>query len=119
MRIQGLEGLNESQVEDALRCGGRFVFFEYCISFFFFSLRRPSQVYFIPAHQRAWPRGLPYSLLTLLCGWWGLPWGVIYTPLALATNFVGGCDVSAQARSYLALHVPNRRNTDVSQCDTL
>jgi hypothetical protein len=66
------------------------VFFEYCISLVFLTLRRPSR----PLRAWRWPwrlvQGLPYTTVTLALGWWGLPWGVIYTPLALWTNLAGG-----------------------------
>jgi hypothetical protein len=29
-------------------------------------------------------------------GWWGIPWGVIYTPLTIMTNVMGGFDVSSR-----------------------
>jgi hypothetical protein len=34
--------------------------------------------------------GLLYSFGTLLLGWWGIPWGPIYTVQAIARNFRGG-----------------------------
>ena len=34
--------------------------------------------------------GLPYSFGTLLLGWWGIPWGPVYTVQAIARNFRGG-----------------------------
>jgi hypothetical protein len=40
--------------------------------------------------------GLPYSLGTLLLGWWGIPWGPIYTVQAIAKNFRGGVVLSSQ-----------------------
>ena len=46
-------------------------------------------------------RAFPYSLLTLVLGWWGIPWGLIYTPLALMTNFSGGRDVTAEVRPFV------------------
>ena len=34
--------------------------------------------------------GLPYSFFTFLLGWWGIPWGPIYTVQAIYRNFKGG-----------------------------
>jgi hypothetical protein len=34
--------------------------------------------------------GLPYSFGTFLLGWWGIPWGPIYTVQAITRNFRGG-----------------------------
>jgi hypothetical protein len=45
------------------------------------------------AHARV--RGLPYSLVSLLFGWWGLPWGVLLTPRAVWANCTGGVEDTA------------------------
>src|SRR5262245_55677327 len=73
---------------------GRLVFYEYCISFVFITLRRPSRVVQLKAGERGLVRGLPYTLLTLLLGWWGIPWGLVYTPLVLWTNLSGGREIT-------------------------
>jgi hypothetical protein len=95
VRVRGTRGLTWAQVEEGLKAGGRFVVFEYCISFVVVTLRRPTDVYFLRPGQWGFVRGLPYTLLSLLLGWWGVPWGFIYTPLAVFTNLSGGCDVTA------------------------
>jgi hypothetical protein len=30
----------------------------------------------------------------LILGWWGFPWGFIYTPMVILKNFSGGEDVT-------------------------
>ncbi|MEZ0300222.1 MAG: hypothetical protein ACAI35_27515, partial [Candidatus Methylacidiphilales bacterium] len=35
-------------------------------------------------------QSLPYSFVTLFCGWWGFPWGPVYTLSALGINLTGG-----------------------------
>lgn len=37
-----------------------------------------------------------YTLLTLLFGWWGIPWGAIYTIDSIYTNHTGGKDVTKE-----------------------
>jgi hypothetical protein len=71
------------------------------------TLRRPTDIFFLRADQYGWPRGLPYSLLSLLFGWWGIPWGLIYTPLTLFTNLCGGRDVTTEVRALLPLPAPS------------
>jgi hypothetical protein len=34
-------------------------------------------------------------MVSLLLGWWGVPWGLIYTPLTLWSNLSGGREVTA------------------------
>jgi hypothetical protein len=101
MRIHGIENLTLSELEAALAAGGRFVFFEYCISLIVVTLRRRSDAYFLRAGQKGLFRGLPYAMLSLLLGWWGIPWGFIYTPLVVLTNLSGGCDITADVRMQL------------------
>lgn len=101
MRVRGIETLTPAQLEAELCGGARFVFFEYCISLIFVTLRRPSSVVLLRRGQRGLVRGLPYTLLSLLLGWWGLPWGLIYTPLAVFTNLRGGRDVTAEVNTFL------------------
>jgi len=72
----------------------RFVVFQYCISLGIVTFRRSSAVKVVPAGGSTFLVGLPYTLLTLAAGWWGLPWGPIYTLGALAHNLGGGTDVT-------------------------
>ena len=101
MRIRGIDGWSSERLEEELAAGGRFVFYEYCVSLIVFSMRRPSEAIYLRPGEKGLVRGLPYTLLSLLLGWWGLPWGFIYTPLAIITNFAGGCDITAQVRKQM------------------
>jgi hypothetical protein len=101
MQIRGIEGRSFADVEAELQAGSRFVFFEYCISLVFVTLRRPSAIVLLRPGELGLARGLPYTLVSLLLGWWGLPWGLVYTPVVLFTNLSGGRDVTAAVRAYL------------------
>jgi len=101
VNIRGIDHLTPAELESELAAGARFVFFEVCISLIFLTLRRPTDVYFLRANDLGLARGLPYTLASLLLGWWGVPWGIIYTPLVLLTNLSGGCDVTSQIRAAL------------------
>jgi hypothetical protein len=72
----------------------RYVVFRYALSAFFFTYSGTSEVVAVGRGHRGWVRGLPYTLMSLLLGWWGIPWGPIRTIQALATNFGGGEDVT-------------------------
>jgi len=78
---------------------GRWVAYEYCISLIAVTLRRTSRPIYLQPGQIAWVHGLPYVGISLLLGWWGLPWGVIYTPVTIFANLAGGCDITAQVRN--------------------
>jgi hypothetical protein len=94
MQIKGIEGMTANDLKFELQRGGRFVIFHYCISCLILSFLRSSDIYFVKAEESAVSKGLGYTFLTLLIGWWGFPWGIIYTIGALATNLSGGKDVT-------------------------
>jgi hypothetical protein len=96
MKVLGIDGLDGKMVADELRRGARFVIYQYCISILIISLRRPSDIYFVRAGQSAITKGLGFSMVSLLLGWWGIPWGPIYTIGAVITNFSGGKDVTQE-----------------------
>lgn len=93
---------------EELSVGGRVVVFEYCISFIAITLRRTSRPYLLRPGQWAWLRGLPFILVSLLLGWWGLPWGLILTPVAIVTNLAGGRDITAAVRQQLGCQTTQR-----------
>jgi hypothetical protein len=94
MKIIGLEGMTGDQLNMELQLGGKFIIFQYCISIIVLTFRQSSDIYFIKANENAVSKGIGFSLISLLCGWWGIPWGPIYTIQSLITNFNGGKDVT-------------------------
>jgi hypothetical protein len=96
MKVQGIEGMSADRLQFEIQRGGKFVFYQYAISVLVMSFRRSSDVYFIPAGESAITKGLPWSLISLVAGWWGIPWGPIFTIQSLVTNFKGGKDVTAE-----------------------
>lgn len=56
----------------------------------------PSDIYFVRAGESAITKGLGFSLISFLLGWWGIPWGPIYTIGAFITDFGGGKDVTQE-----------------------
>jgi hypothetical protein len=73
--VIGIAGINEGQLRQELKQGSKFVVFQYCYSLIFITYRRVSPVYFVRAGNTGILNGLKYSLISLLLGWWGFPWG--------------------------------------------
>jgi hypothetical protein len=94
MSINGIEGITAGDLYWELKAGAKFVVYQYCVSIILLTFRRTSDIYFVRAGQHAVSRGLPYTLLSLLFGWWGIPWGPIWTIQSLAVNLGGGRDVT-------------------------
>jgi hypothetical protein len=95
-------GLSPAELSARLTAGGRIVRFEYCISLVVATLRRESGPVVLRPRQWAWLRGMPFSLISVACGWWGIPWGIILTPLTLWANMCGGRDISSQVRESIS-----------------
>ncbi len=95
-RIRNLEGLSEQDINRELANGAKFVVFQYCISILVMTFRRGSDIYFVRSDETAGKHGLKFSLLTLFLGWWGIPWGPIYSIGSLYTNLRGGKDVTEE-----------------------
>ncbi len=94
MKIQNVEGLSNADITRELQNGGRFIIFTYTISIIVMTFKRSSDVYFVKAGESAVVKGLPFTFISLFLGWWGIPWGPIYTFGSLFTNLGGGKDVT-------------------------
>lgn len=96
MKIVGAENMSRDQLRFEIQRGAKIVLYQYCISIVVLTFRRGSSLYFIPAGQSAVSKGLPFTFLSLVAGWWGIPWGPIWTIQSLITNLKGGKDVTAE-----------------------
>ena len=103
MKINGIEGMTVSHIQSEIARGGKFVIFPYCISIVVMTFRRNSDIYFIKVGESAVSAGLGYTLLALILGWWGIPWGPIYTIGSVYTNLTGGKDVTAEVMASINL----------------
>ena len=95
MKIRGIESMTVADVQDEINRGGKFVLYTYCFSIIVMSFKRPSGIYFIKSGENAFVKGLPFTAISFLFGWWGIPWGIIYTFGCLYTNIGGGKNVTA------------------------
>jgi hypothetical protein len=94
MKIVGIERMTTSELDFELQRGAKFVYFQYCISIIILTFKRSSNIYFFRTGENALGKSLPFTLLSLVAGWWGFPWGPIYTIQSVYNNFRGGKDVT-------------------------
>jgi len=100
-KIIGIENMNGAQLSAELQNGGRFVVYEYVISILIMTFYRSSNITLVKADENGMVKGLGFTFLTLLLGWWGIPWGPIRSVQALVTNFKGGKDVTDSVMSVM------------------
>lgn len=96
MKIEGVEGMTTADVLREVENGAKFVVYQYCISLLIVTLKRSSDVYFIKPGAGALRNGIGYTILSLLLGWWGIPWGPVWTIQSLVVNLGGGKDVTKE-----------------------
>ena len=81
----------------------RYVIFYEVKSFIVVTIRNPIQGIF--CHYCAERKVLRSTMITWLLGWWGFPWGLLYSPHAIIHNLLGGNqpnDVNARLLTYQA-----------------
>lgn len=120
MSLANLAGMALEDIEREVARGGRFVTYEYCISVLVLSFRRSSAVQYVPPGTEVLLPGFRYTMLTLLLGWWGFPWGIIWTVQTLGANLAGGHDVTDKVMRRLRGEpdefIPDPGRTQCSMC---
>lgn len=94
--IKNIEGLTIDDINRELERGAKFVMFDYCISIIVMTFRRNSDIYFVRAGESTFGSSAGFTGLSLIFGWWGIPWGPIYTLRALYINLTGGRDITEE-----------------------
>lgn len=94
MKIKNINNLSVEQMNHELANGAKFVVFPYCISIWIMTFRESSSIYFIKSGESTIKYSIPYTLISLFAGWWGVPWGPIYTFGSIRSNLSGGKNVT-------------------------
>jgi hypothetical protein len=96
-----LPDIPRQQLKAELQMGTRIIVFQYCYSIIIFSFKRTSPAFLIKFGESPWNRGVKYSLISFFFGWWGIPWGPIWTISTLYRNLKGGIDMTGNVRRVL------------------
>ncbi len=107
MEIKNIQGLRVSEIKQLVNQGAKFVIFPYTISLILMTLRRNSSIYFIRPGENTMKYSYGHVGVNLLLGWWGIPWGPIYTIGAAYRHIVGGKDVTQIILSELIQNDPD------------
>lgn len=94
--IKNIEGLSVDDINRELNNGAKFVVFQYSFSIIVMTFKRGSDIYFIKAGESTVRHSIGFTIITLLFGWWGIPWGPIYSIGSLYTNLTGGKDITQE-----------------------
>lgn len=99
--IKNLSDLSAEQVGREIHRGARFVMYQYTISLIVVTMQRSSDIYFIRADESGASKALPFTFVSLIFGWWGLPWGPVRTIRSISCNLGGGKDVTQEVMSLM------------------
>jgi hypothetical protein len=103
--ILGIGAMSPQEIAFELQRGAKFVQYQYCYSLVVVTFKRGTDIYFVPAGESAVVKGMAWTLFTLLLGWWGIPWGPIFSMQSLWINLRGGRDVTPQAARVLQVPI--------------
>ncbi len=109
--IKNLDGISGHELKNELANGAKFVVFQYCISLLVITFKRSSSIYFVRSGESTLKHSIGFTLITLLFGWWGIPWGPIYSIWALFTNLTGGKNVTEEVLKSFQNQPQNSGNT--------
>jgi len=107
MNIKNIEGLTGEQIRNLVAQGGKFVFYKYCISIVFMTFNRNTDVHFIPPGKSSVVPGIGPLVTNVFLGWWGIPWGPIYTIGNIGRILSGGKDVTQEILSQINQNDPS------------
>ena len=94
MSIVGLGEKTVGELVEEVNNGAKFVVYQYCISILIMSFKQPSSVHYVPPGQGRVGKGIPFTLLAMVLGPWGFPFGIIWTIESMIVNLGGGRDVT-------------------------
>ena len=105
MKIKNIDGLSANDLQQEVAKGGRFVYFPYTVSLIFITFKRTSGVYLIRSDENAAMKGMPFLLISIFFGWWGIPFGPKYTFESIRHGIRGGQDVTDDVMATVAGYV--------------
>jgi hypothetical protein len=119
MKTKNIYGLTADELMKEADKGVRFIYYEFTISLFFVSFKRNSGVYLLEKGANAISKGLPFTMISLLFGWWAFPKGPKNTIESINTNRRGGKDVTdivmQKAAGYIQFRESQKEKTMLHQ----
>jgi hypothetical protein len=101
MKIKNIDGLSSEDLKKEVGQGGRLIYFPYIISLGLITFKNKSGLYLVRKNENPMRRGLPFLLISLFFGWWGIPSGPKLTLHSIRVNRKGGKDITEEVMSIL------------------
>lgn len=105
MKIKNIDGLSAEDLQQEVNQGGKFVFYLFTISLVIVTFKKTSGVYLVRGGKHATAKRTICNIVSLLFGWWGIPFGPKFTLESIRTNMKGGKDVTDEVMATVAGHM--------------
>src|SRR5687767_7530749 len=102
MKIKNIRGLSANQLQHEVYNGRQFIYYAYTASFTIVTFRRVLGVYLVLSNDSVVKKGLPFTLLSIFLGWWGIPFGPKHTFESIRINLKGGMYVTNDVMAVVA-----------------
>lgn len=102
MKIRNIDGLSASDLQEEVSKGGRFMYYPFTVSLVLFTLKRTSDTYLVRAGETTAGKQVFFTMISLLFGWWGIPFGPKYTIKSIQANLRGGKNVTDEVMATVA-----------------
>jgi len=99
--VKGIENLSSEEIISEIKAGATFRIFTYCTSFIVVTYQKKSPIYFIKKDESTFSKGSEYFFISLILGWWGFPWGPIYTISSIFNILSGGENITPKIKKLL------------------
>ncbi len=104
MRIKNIDGLSSEEILKEKERGGKFIYYPFTVSLLI-TFKKKSGVYLVRIGENVVRKGLPYTIISALFGWWGIPSGPKHTIQSILTNLKGGKDVTEEVIATVNGHI--------------
>lgn len=91
--VRAFSRMSEAELYRSIAMGERYVVYYWTLSMFIYTTTRHTKAYRLRDRRSAFFRGLPYTLICLVFGWWHFP-GCLINFNSLYHDLRGGADVS-------------------------
>ena len=113
LKLDGFGQMTLAEVKSVISAGGRIAVFPYAESWLIVTFKRASKPTLVkPGASTFSVAGTPI-LMSLLFGWWGFPWGPIYTIQTLWRTLHGGINVTDEVMANLEVMFKDRSLTPI------
>ncbi|CAM1356633.1 hypothetical protein [Tenacibaculum halocynthiae] len=119
LSLRNIENLSKDNVQERINKGYRFIIYPYCISLVISNINAVSPAFFLSPKDDRKKQGFIYNVISLIFGWWSIPYGPSDTINSVKTNLKGGIDITDDVMINLTNDSLNSKKLKIEQLFTI